>query len=107
MLYDRLKVFILLKRQYFLNFSYEDMYSGNNKGNNLFVRHEANGQDFEFSDDRFGIKARMEGSTYKPILHLSIAPLHNDELGNYVARARFYVIIRKFFYFNVLYMSSS
>ena len=58
------------------------MYSGNNKGNNLFVRHEANGQDFEFSDDRFGIKARMEGSTYKPILHLSIAPLHNDELGN-------------------------
>ena len=46
------------------------------------MRHEANGQDFEFSDDRFGIKARMEGSTYKPILHLSIAPLHNDELGN-------------------------
>ena len=65
-----------------IHFSYEDMYSGNNKGNNLFVRHEANGQDFEFSDDRFGIKARMEGSTYKPILHLSIAPLHNDELGN-------------------------
>ena len=73
------------------------MYSGNNKGNNLFVRHEANGQDFEFSDDRFGIKARMEGSTYKPILHLSIAPLHNDELGNYVVTAGFNMEIEIFY----------
>ena len=57
------------------------MYSGENKGHERFVRHEANGQPFEYSDNRFVIKARMEGSTYKPILHLSIAPLHNDELG--------------------------
>ena len=57
------------------------MYSGKNKGHELFVRHEANGQSFEFSDGRFIIKARMEGSTYKPILHLSIAPINNDELG--------------------------
>ena len=57
------------------------MYSGENKGHERFVRHEANGQYFEFSDERFVIKAQMEGSTYKPILHLSIAPLHNDELG--------------------------
>ena len=57
------------------------MYSGKNKGHERFVRHEANSQSFEFSDGRFIIKARMEGSTYKPILHLSLAPINNDELG--------------------------
>ena len=58
------------------------MYSGENKGHERFVRHEANGQDFEFSDGRFVVNARMEGSTYKPILHLSISPMNQDELGN-------------------------
>ena len=58
------------------------MYSGENKGHERFVRHEANGQDFEFSDGRFIVNARMEGSTYKPILHLSISPMNQDELGN-------------------------
>ena len=60
------------------------MYSGENKGHERFVRHEANGQDFEFSDGRFIVNARMEGSTYKPILHLSISPMNQDELGNIV-----------------------
>ena len=60
------------------------MYSGENKGHERFVRHEANGQDFEFSDGRFIVNARMEGSTYKPILHLSISPMNQDELGNFV-----------------------
>ena len=60
------------------------MYSGENKGHERFVRHEANGQDFEFSDGRFIVNARMEGSTYKPILHLSISPMNQDELGNII-----------------------
>ena len=60
------------------------MYSGENKGHERFVRHEANGQDFEFSDGRFIVNARMEGSTYKPILHLSISPMNQDELGNVI-----------------------
>jgi len=60
------------------------MYSGENKGHERFVRHEANGQDFEFSDGRFIVNARMEGSTYKPILHLSISAMNQDELGNIV-----------------------
>ena len=64
--------------------SYDEMYSGENKGHERFVRHEANGQDFEFSDGRFIVNARMEGSTYKPILHLSISPMNQDELGNFI-----------------------
>lgn len=60
--------------------SYDVMYRGDNK-DKRFVRHEANGKTFEFSDGRFIINARMDGSTYKPILHLSIAPRMDAELA--------------------------
>ena len=69
------------------------MYSGENKGHERFVRHEANGQDFEFSDGRFVVNARMEGSTYKPILHLSISPMNQDELGNLPYLPQIYLVI--------------
>ena len=61
------------------------MYSGGDNEHKRFLRHEANGQSFEFSDGRFTINARMDGNTYKPILHLSITPINDNELGNFFA----------------------
>ena len=60
--------------------SYDDMYDGQNS-DGKFVRRKA-GHQFEFSDGQFVIVAQMDGdATFKPVLHLVVAPIASEWLA--------------------------